>query len=821
MIKPKHSFGKKSFEIKQEFVDRTEAKALYHDKLRNNDKEYNILSYYGIGGIGKSSLRREICRMHTDENTEGIIFYLDLEPADDRNLGMGILKLVDSCNTKIDFRCFQLAYAMYFRKKHPGSTYDLDKDMFVSNTFVGIGLDIIGVFDNGITGTTAEIIERSIRAIKDRKLDKDVRDELKRFGDYSLPEMEERLPAFFQYDLQTYLENHGEARVLILIDTFEALNENVLDKIQKSRNERWIQDLISYFDAETFPNLLTVIFGRDQIDWDDEWMAIIEQYQLNELTDDYSREYLNRAGITDENIVNAITKNSRGYPFLLSLSAELYANKINTGEIPQAEDFKGSDSRIIERFIYNLDKETSEALTLISVPNFYDWEIFSDIVGAFNVAFPFTEYEQFNKYSFVKYDEKEDEYFIHDLMRKGILEHSSALMIRKAHQRMLDYYTAKISEDPITKYVIELFYHARKSKTADEFNSWLDEPLSKTLGYSPIAGLKKLQLRGEQSVLFQIICGVLSQFDINELKIDFVNIYVDIVHLGGDYEKAVDICRSYLGQYSDEAVLADKALLKMRIRKIHHSMFYAPVDNLINEAELLVKNIDPDSFPEEYNELLFLLGGNLGVLSGRFDYASEWLSKSMDYANEHNLDLFVHRNIRKQADILIYEGHVSEAVSLVNTIVSIDTPFEQIDSRYKIYLTGTLGECYRREGDLDKAWKCFDIIDRKSTKNHMPGWQAHSNLGKGMVMADKGMYEEAGQYFDRAYDIYSEIRQQWGIINVLEARLLLKNIQKKSVEREEAEKCRSLSANMGYRYNEQFVDRLVTGDSPYLQLFFL
>ena len=103
----------------------------------------------------------------------------------------------------------------------------------------------------------------------------------------------------------------------------------------------------------------------------------------------------------------------------------------------------------------------------------------------------------------------------------------------------------------------------------------------------------------------------------------------------------------------------------------------------------------------------------------------------------------------------------------------------------------------------------------------MPGWQAHSNLGKGMVMADKGMYEKAGQYFDRAYDIYSGIRQQWGIINVSEARLLLKNIQKKSVEREEAEKCRSLSANMGYRYNEQFVDRLVTGDSPYLQLFFL
>ena len=106
MIGPKHSFGKKSFEIKEEFIDREEAKALYRDKLDHNDKLYNILSFYGVGGIGKSRLRREICRLHKEENEEGITFYLDLNASDDRNLGIGILKLVDSCDTKIDFKFF-------------------------------------------------------------------------------------------------------------------------------------------------------------------------------------------------------------------------------------------------------------------------------------------------------------------------------------------------------------------------------------------------------------------------------------------------------------------------------------------------------------------------------------------------------------------------------------------------------------------------------------------------------------------------------------------------------------------------------------------
>lgn len=57
MIKPKHSFGKKSFEVNEEFIDRVEAKQLYYDKLNNNTKNYNILVFYGVGGIGKSKLK--------------------------------------------------------------------------------------------------------------------------------------------------------------------------------------------------------------------------------------------------------------------------------------------------------------------------------------------------------------------------------------------------------------------------------------------------------------------------------------------------------------------------------------------------------------------------------------------------------------------------------------------------------------------------------------------------------------------------------------------------------------------------------------------
>ena len=40
MIQPKHSFGKKNFKVVEEFIDREEAKKLYHAKLNQNNKAY-------------------------------------------------------------------------------------------------------------------------------------------------------------------------------------------------------------------------------------------------------------------------------------------------------------------------------------------------------------------------------------------------------------------------------------------------------------------------------------------------------------------------------------------------------------------------------------------------------------------------------------------------------------------------------------------------------------------------------------------------------------------------------------------------------------
>ena len=56
-------------------------------------------------------------------------------------------------------------------------------------------------------------------------------------------------------------------------------------------------------------------FGRDKIEWDQDWMSLLDQYQLKEFEADYSEEYLKKAGIDNEEMVTAIVQSSKAVSY--------------------------------------------------------------------------------------------------------------------------------------------------------------------------------------------------------------------------------------------------------------------------------------------------------------------------------------------------------------------------------------------------------------------------------------------------------------------------------------------------------------------------
>ena len=160
---------------------------------------------------------------------------------------------------------------------------------------------------------------------------------------------------------------------------------------------------------------------------------------------------------------------------------------------------------------------------------------------------------------------------------------------------------------------------------------------------------------------FDLVQDVIKKYSVLEQKKrqifyqKLLNLNIDITHLQGEYEKAVSLSEQYLKDYSEEEILKDGQLLHMAIRKIHHSMFWLPVDQLIQEAKKILDGIDKENFQSEVSELLFLIGGNLGVLSGDFREAKQWVGKSHAFAIEKKYKNDELRASRKVAELLCAE----------------------------------------------------------------------------------------------------------------------------------------------------------------------
>ena len=41
---------------------------------------------------------------------------------------------------------------------------------------------------------------------------------------------------------------------------------------------------------------------------------------------------------------------------------------------------------------------------------------------------------------------------------------------------------------------------------------------------------------------------------------------------------------------------------------------------------------------------------------------------------------------------------------------------------------GVLGEIYRKIGEIDSAFKCYDMVEKKATEKHMNGWKPHAHI---------------------------------------------------------------------------------------------
>ncbi|WP_410508389.1 tetratricopeptide repeat protein [Methanosarcina hadiensis] len=462
------------------FVDRKEFIEAFDKAFQNIDlKDYSILVYYGVAGIGKTSLRKELSTLLKKHNESAFhmkIIWTSIDFATEQyRQPYKFLEVLSSqLRQKYDikFNSFDVALATYWKKVNPH--IPLVKENYSEDSIVRDVLDICNEF------VPVNLIPNVLNLAKSlpelyQKWALKRKEDISRLSDLEPAEIDELLPVYWAYDLADHLQNTSESAV-IFIDTYEALWEKERDIGSFNDRDKWLRKLIENIQK----SCLWIICGRETLRWeevDEDWENYLDQHKIEKLPEKDSLDLLKRCGITEEDIQKALIESSEGVPYYLELSIETY-RKIKKKKQPAPEDFAKVPDGIFYRFVKYLDREEKETLKVLSVPRYWNRELFEILIEKFNTGYPVTSFSELHSFSFMDIDDK-GKCSMHQLIRKSLQEYQDQYLKKKVHNFMLNYYSNQLKELDIKSItpehetaLTEAFYHAKETLEVEHLSKW-------------------------------------------------------------------------------------------------------------------------------------------------------------------------------------------------------------------------------------------------------------------------------------------------------------------------------------------------------------
>ena len=504
----------KSISAQKLFTDREEPQKSFQRALDNlHNRDYSILSFYGVGGIGKSSLQKHLKEEHLDKGDNNIYSWVDFDKETNRQPHEAFRILADRFKSKlrVPFISFDIAYTIYLSKTNPNMEIKKESLPFLEEG--GLISGAIGLVEEvgGIAGFALNIIEYVAKKVQDVSFNKAVQAELKNLRTLEADDIEEELVKFFAHDIKIYKEKNPNKKIVIFLDTYEALWKNDKNEANLLKKDAWIRDGL----VTELKQVLFIICGREKIKWevdDSSWVdkdsdgiADLEQHTIGDLSQEDCKYFLNSCEITDPQIQDKIIASSEGVPYYLDLCVDTFFQIKNSGEAPTVNDFSDVDKyEIFERFMRYLDKEVA-TLKILANTRFYTNELFKLIIKEFNTGYPATEINQFNAFSFIRTEN--NDFMIHDLMRKSLIGSQTDENKDSVNNFLFEYYDSKlqnidirnIPEDIIT-FFLEAFYHKYNLVNIEAFLIWFNNryDLVYKCGYSKILIIKLKELIAEE-----------------------------------------------------------------------------------------------------------------------------------------------------------------------------------------------------------------------------------------------------------------------------------------------------------------------------------
>ncbi len=289
----------------RQFIDREEFIAFFKSALnRENINHHKIIVFYGIGGIGKTRLIKEMHK-NIKNDSKTLSVFLDFKNSYVRDLegALTYLRYYLSDNYKIKFNIFDIAFAIYWGKAKPHIPLNKENYPFIENT--NILAEVFSIIENvPIVGLIPKIgiaIQKFWNYLEDWWI-KYGKEEFEKLIELLPSEILYSLPRYFSEDLKLFFEEKTN-RAVIFIDTYEALWEGKENRKNSLMVDGWLRELITFL-----PQVLWVICSRDKINWeglDHKWGNCIEQSFIGKLASSDIEHYLQSSGIVERVILKS------------------------------------------------------------------------------------------------------------------------------------------------------------------------------------------------------------------------------------------------------------------------------------------------------------------------------------------------------------------------------------------------------------------------------------------------------------------------------------------------------------------------------------
>lgn len=381
--------------------------------------ELDIINFYGVGGVGKTTLLKKI-QSEMEEKRNDKYIYHNFENQSSMKAVLYILsRQMMYHNRKLKFPLFDYAFMRHCELANEDAealAEKLSKSIF--DTEVAQGISAVADTFIPFAGIAEFMAQKGFQLIKGeltrREREKaDVKDIYYKIDTSDVNALFNDLPLYFAKDASVNTE-----KLVVMLDGYEALVNRVKDGDKAVLNDLWLRDDQGL--VQSIPNVLWVIAGREMLTWPDELLPNEQKHLIGNLSDVDSAEFFRKSGIEDEVLIKQLYQLTDGTPVYMDLCVERYHTEMvkNKGEGQVSIDQFGQNTEVLAvRYLRDMSNAQQKMMYLMAcLPSTWSDEMAKQVAESVQYGCYFGEYRNLLKLSLIQ--KSDDQYKMHETLRK-------------------------------------------------------------------------------------------------------------------------------------------------------------------------------------------------------------------------------------------------------------------------------------------------------------------------------------------------------------------------------------------------------------------